>query len=135
MLINCAYTSVPQCRRKKYRKGAINILKKAQKSIINNTIVPFYLQDSPLPHCIIELSLCEVKKLRKNIIHLGDVTYHNDLAKKIVTSYANISYGDNIKSNFHKKYHKNDRYDLLNIHKMSRNFMAITKDKYNYVNN
>ena len=111
-------------------------LKRQQLLTINNTVAPFYLEKNPSPHCIIELSPREVKRMKENTIHLGGMSIKNDKQQKtIVTSYNQVQYGKNVKSGTTNKYHDGNRYDKVNLNKMSRNFIAITANKEDCIDN
>ena len=104
------------------------MLKKHQLKTIHDTVAPFYVQDSPSPHNIIELSSGEVKRLKSNIIHISNLSYvKNKEEKTIMTTYDNVTYGCNIRNT--KIFFDNSRYDLININKIRRGFIVITADK------
>ena len=121
---------------KKTKKGVVKNLNRQQLLTINNTVTPFYLEKNPSPHCIIELSPCKVKRMKENITHLGGLSIKNDKQQKtIVTSYNQVQYGKNVKSGTTNKYHDGNRYDKVNLNKMSRNFIAITVNKEDCIDN
>ena len=67
--------------------------------------------------------------MRDNSIHLGALSFVNDKEDNtILSSYKNVVYGRGVKFDS-KHYEEADsmhRYDLLNMHKMKRNYIAIT---------
>ena len=84
------------------------------------------------PHCVIELSTREVKRIRPNTIHLGDLTFVNDKEDNTILSiYKNVVYGSGVKfkPKQFKELNSMKRYDCINLHQMTRNYIAITANK------
>ena len=79
-----------------------------------------------------------MKRMRGYIIHLGALSFVNDKEDNtILSSYKNVVYGRGVKFDS-KHYEEADsmhRYDLLNMHKMKRNYIAITANKRDCVGN
>ena len=70
--------------------------------------------------------------MRPNTIHLGNLTFVNDKEENTILSiYNNVVYGGGVK--FKPKQFKElvsmKRYDCINLHQMTRNYIAITANK------
>ena len=79
-----------------------------------------------------------MKRLRGNSIHLGALSFVNDKEDNtILSSYKNVVYGRGVKfdSKHYEEAESMHRYDLLNLHKMKRNYIAITANKQDCVGN
>lgn len=147
MIINL-YSSTPivcffiniylQCRRKKNNKGKLAILKRHQLCLIKNTIAPYYLETNPTLHCTIEFSTREVERMRCYTIHLEDLSFANDKEyNTILSTYKNVVYDCGVK--FKPKHYEElnciKRYNLINLHRMTKNYISITANKHDCIEN
>ena len=71
---------------KENSKGKVDLLKRHQLSTIQCTLAPYYLEKKT-PHYIIELSVREVKIIKDNIIHIGDLYFSNDKNANTILSF------------------------------------------------
>ena len=98
----------------------------------------YFLEKNLTPHHIIELSTREVERMRCNTIHLEDLSFVNDKEDNtILSTYKKIVYGCGVK--FKPKHYEEfnciKRYNLINLHQMSRNYIAITANKNDCIEN
>ena len=91
-----------------------------------------------MPHCIIKLSTCEVKRMSRHTIHLGDLFFVNDKDKNtILASYKNVVYGGGVKptAKYYDKFGIKKRYNQVNLNKIERNYITITGNKKDCIRN
>jgi len=117
-------------------KGKRNKLSSSKTNLVEETIMPAFVDKRiSTPHCIMELSMSEYNRMKKNSIHLSG--YNVDVVDKLrVATYDLITYGTNVKK-MKKRSKSNGKETIysneIKLAEMKGKYLFITGDKKDYL--